>query len=167
VGSTEREELQALLEEFLRRLFSMAEEQSMDILVDLDISLSQARTIFILDQAPEAMPIADIARRLSLSPAAAGRNVDQLLRLGIVQRNEDLSDRRVKLVSLTKEGLRIAFQHAAAKRQALRVLSDRLPDHDCARMAEALRPILAGDYLAPSRQPKREADKEASDDGNH
>ena len=98
------QELYECLQEFLRRMFSLAEAEATDLLVDLDVSLSHARTMFVLAHVAEAVPIGEVARRLGLSQAAAGRTVDQLVRLGIVERQESADDRRVKLVSLSPRG---------------------------------------------------------------
>jgi DNA-binding MarR family transcriptional regulator len=144
------QELYECLQEFLRRMFSLAEAEATDLLVDLDVSLSQARTMFVLAHVAEAVPIHEVARRLGLSQAAAGRTVDQLVRLGIVERQESADDRRVKLVSLSPRGFDIADQHIEQKRKAIKAVSERLPRDDCARLTAALRPILAGDYLSTS-----------------
>jgi DNA-binding MarR family transcriptional regulator len=144
------QELYECLQEFLRRMFSLAEAEATDLLVDLDVSLSQARTMFVLAHVAEPVPIGEVARRLGLSQAAAGRTVDQLVRLGIVVRQESVGDRRVKLVSLSPRGFDIADQHIEQKRKAIRAVSERLPAEDCARLTAALRPILAGDCLSAS-----------------
>jgi DNA-binding MarR family transcriptional regulator len=144
------QELFECLEDFLRRVFSLAEADSVGLLVDLDVSLSQARTMFVLAHVGQPVPISEIGRRVGLSQAAAGRTVDQLVRLGIVQREESPDDRRVKLVSLSPRGFDIADQHIEQKRKALKAVTARLPQEDCERLTAALRPILAGTYLSTS-----------------
>lgn len=146
----EADELYARLEEFLRRTFALVEGDAVGRLLDLDVSFSQARTIFVLAHVAEPLPISEIARRLGMSQAAAGRNVDQLVHLGIAERQESPDDRRVKLVCLSPTGLEIADQHIEHKRQAIRALSRRLPVADCRRLSAALAPILAGDCLSTS-----------------
>ena len=146
-------ELYACLEEFFQRMFALAEGEATDLLVDLDVSLTQARTMFWLSRVAEPVPISEVARNIGLSQAAAGRTVDQLVRLGIVERHESAEDRRVKLVSLSPRGFDIADQHVEQKHRALRRFTDRLPARDCERLTDALRPILAGEHL---RTPKKE-----------
>lgn len=148
--TTSSDELYGCLESFLQRVFSMAQADALDLLIELDLSFTQARTMFVLAHAREPMPINEIAQRLGLSVAAAGRNVDQLVRLGIANRHENPDDRRVKLVSLSMKGLDVADQHVEQKRRALRGFVDRLPAPTCQRLTDALRPILAGDYLHTS-----------------
>jgi DNA-binding MarR family transcriptional regulator len=144
------QELFECLEDFLRRVFSLAQADAMDQLLELDVSLSQARAVFVLAHVAEPMQIGELARRLGLSQAAAGRTVDQLVQLGIVARRESPVDRRVKLVSLSPSGLEIADQHMEQKRKAIRAVTERLPVEDCERLTAALRPILDGDYLSTS-----------------
>jgi DNA-binding MarR family transcriptional regulator len=148
--TTTSDELYGCLEEFLRRIFSLAEADATDLLVDLYVSLSQARTMFILAHVGDPVPISEVARRLGLSQAAAGRNVDQLVKLGILERHESAADRRVKLVSLSPRGFDIADHHIERKRAALRTISERLPVDYREQLIAALRPILAGDYLSTS-----------------
>jgi DNA-binding MarR family transcriptional regulator len=148
--SSPSEDLHACLEEFLQRLFGLAAADATDLLVDLDVSLSQARTMFVLAHVGEPLPVSEVARRVGLSQAAASRTVDQLVRLGIAERHESAEDRRVKLVSLSPRGFDIADQHIEQKRRALRTLTDRLPADVCGRLTDALRPVLAGDYLSTS-----------------
>lgn len=109
------EQLSTAMEQFIRRLFGMSESEGMEALIGLDLSFSQARTIFALSCASEPVAINVIADRLDLSMAAAGRNVDQLLGLDLVHRHESEADRRVKLVSLTTAGEKIVQQHFEAK----------------------------------------------------
>jgi DNA-binding MarR family transcriptional regulator len=81
--------------------------------------------------------------------AAAGRNVDQLLRLDMIERRESASDRRVKLVSLTPTGQRITAQHIQAKRDSLKALIHALPPEQRDQLHRALTDILAGGILRP------------------
>ena len=102
------------------RCLNMGEAQGVDRLVELRLSISQAKTVFVLAHAGHPMPINEIAEHIRLSVAAAGRNIDKLVRLGLVERREDESDRRVKLVSITKAGLDAADQQFEAKRSAIK-----------------------------------------------
>lgn len=147
------EELLGCLETFISRLFALSESDAVEVLLDLNLSFSQARALCVLAHVAEPVPISEIGRRLRLSQAAAGRNADRLVQLGIVQRHHCHEDRRVTLVSLTARGWEIADQHLASKRQAIRMVTERIPVEDCDRLIAALRPILAGDYLSASTRP--------------
>ncbi|MFT4188673.1 MAG: MarR family transcriptional regulator [Aeromicrobium sp.] len=150
------------LEEFFRRLFGLAETEAVRALADSDISFSQARMIFCVARGREPLTISEIAHGIGLSTAAAGRNVDQLVKLGFVERHENPDDRRIKLVSLTEAGVAYARGHIDEKRTAVRALLDRLPEADCRRLTEALRPILSGDYLSSTMKGETHADRQSA-----
>ncbi|RZK95305.1 MAG: MarR family transcriptional regulator, partial [Rhodococcus sp. (in: high G+C Gram-positive bacteria)] len=136
-----------LLNDFFTQLLSAGESESMDNLIELDLTFSQVRMLFALAQHGEPLPINEVAERLRLSVAAAGRNVDQLVKLGLVVRREDERDRRVKRVSLSEAGHRVANQHIECKRDQLRRFAWRVPEIERTRLIEALQPILAGESL--------------------
>lgn len=149
MSSSTSEQLYEALEQFLVRLLSMGESDSMDSLVETDLSFSQARTLFVLAQHCDPMPIHEVASALRMSVASTGRNVDQLVTRDLVVRREDEHDRRVRLVALSESGRALAQKHVDAKRQGLRAFVQRLPADDRDRLCEALGPILAGDCLQP------------------
>ena len=138
-----------MLVEFVTRLMNVSEYDSLDALIESDLSISQARTLFLLTKTAEPMPIHVIAEALGLSVAAAGRNVDQLLRLDLVERRESASDRRVKLVSLTPNGERLATQHIEAKRHSVKAFTYALPPEQRDQLYRALTDIFAGGVLRP------------------
>ncbi len=143
------DDLHDALETFMTRLMESYETDGMDALIDLDLSFSQVRMLFLLARTGEPMPIHAIATVLNLSVAATGRNVDQLLKLNIVERRECPEDRRVKLVSLTPEGERLRTNHFAAHRTAVKALLAELPPEQRDNLHRALTDILAGDILRP------------------
>jgi len=147
--TTTPDDLYDALEDFLMRLMNVKESEGVDALVELDLSFSQARTLFLLAKADDPMPIHAIAEAIGLSVAAAGRNVDQLVHLDVVERRESTTDRRVKLVSLTPIGEKLASQHVEAKRDSLRAFAHDLPTDQRDQLHRALSHILAGDVLRP------------------
>ena len=146
---TANDKLQGVLEQFLMRCMTSAEAQGIDRIVELELSISQAKTVFVLAQAAQPLPIHAIAEQIRLSVAATGRNIDQLVKMGLVERREDENDRRVKLVTITKAGHEVADQHLEARRTALKSMVSRLTPDEADRLQEALQPILAGDALRP------------------
>jgi DNA-binding MarR family transcriptional regulator len=144
------EDLYDVLVDFLTRLMNISESDGLDALNETDLSFSQARTLFLLTKTADPMPIHSIAQALGLSMAAAGRNVDQLVGLQLVERRESASDRRVKLVSLTPGGERLVAQHVEAKRESLRAFTQTLAPEQRDRLHGALTDILAGGALRPA-----------------
>ncbi|RBY81292.1 MarR family transcriptional regulator [Blastococcus sp. TF02-09] len=147
---TQPEDLYDVLVDFLTRLMNLSESDGLDALIESDLSFSQARALFLLSKTAEPMPIHSIAQALGLSMAAAGRNVDQLVGLHLVERRESASDRRVKLVSLTPGGEKLVAQHIEAKRESLRAFAQTLAPEQRDQLHGALTDILAGGALRPA-----------------
>lgn len=148
---TTPDDLYDVLTDFVMRLMSVAESDGMDAMLDLDISFSQARMLFLLAKTGEPMPIHAIAAGIGLSDAAAGRNVEQLLKIDIVERRESPDDRRVKLVTLTPVGEKLAAGHLDAKRESLKGFAAALPADQRDHLHRALSDILAGGTLHPRK----------------
>jgi DNA-binding MarR family transcriptional regulator len=145
--ATKPDDLYVALEDFVMRLMNLAESDGMDALVALDLSFSQARTLFLLAKWGEPTPIHTVAKALGLSEAATGRNVDQLVKLDVVERRESGEDRRVKLVSLTPIGEKLSLQHIESKRTSIKAFAADLPEDQRDHLYRALTDILAGDTL--------------------
>ena len=137
------------LVEFVTRLMSVGESDGLEALAESDLSFSQARTLFLLTRKNDPMPINSIADALGMSMAAAGRNVDQLVGLSLVERRESTVDRRVKLVSLTPLGKRLTTQHIETKHESLKAFTHALPPEHRDQLHRALTDILAGGVLRP------------------
>ena len=146
---TQPEDLYDVLVDFLTRLMNVSESDGLDALIESDLSFSQARTLFLLAKTPEPKPIHAIAAALGLSMAAAGRSVDQLVGLRLVERRESATDRRVKLVSLTPGGEKLVAQHIEAKHESLRAFTQTLPPEQREQLHGALSDVLAGSVLRP------------------
>lgn len=147
-----------VLEEFFGHLHCGAQNAGLETLIDIDLSFSQAKSLFVLSQHPVPIPIHELADALRLSVGATGRNVEQLVQHGFVDRQEDEADRRIKRISLTAAGHDLIAGFRASQRQSAEHFVQSLPQEDRDRLLAALRPIndrLAGparsDHPAPSR----------------
>ena len=72
----------------------------------LELSLTQLKAMFLVGRAAEPLSMGSLAESLGLSFAATSRAVDALCRRGLMDRDEDPDDRRVKRVRLTSKGRR-------------------------------------------------------------
>lgn len=143
MSATTAERLLGVLESFVGRLHCGIQSAGIEALIAADLTFSQMRTLLVLTQPAEPIPIHEIASRLELSVAAAGRNVDQLVRLGLVDRVEDDVDRRIKRISLSGPGRDlIATFKDGQRRYALELLAD-VDEQDAQRLIHALGPVLA------------------------
>ena len=87
---------------------------------------------------------------LELEYALGVAALQELVGVGIVERQESPDDRRVKLISLSPTGFEVADQEIEAKRRAVRRFVERLSPTEAENLTQALRPILAGDSLRTS-----------------
>lgn len=140
---TAQDDLALTFEDFFRRCMGVTEDNEVDRLLDLELSMSQVKSIFVLNQSAEPITITALAERLRLSIATAGRTVDQLVRDGLASRTEDPADRRVKLVEITSAGREIAEQHYESHRRNLRVVCARLGDDEAKSLTAAFQPLIA------------------------
>lgn len=72
-------------------------------------------------------PISDIGDNLGITAAAASQMVDRLVQNGLLQRDEDPDDRRVKRVTLTTKGNALVQEGVEARLKWLRDLETALP----------------------------------------
>lgn len=135
-------ELVTALEAFVRRLSCTKADSDLRSMVELDLSISQFRCLILLGRHTEALPINELADRLDLTLATAGRNVDRLVAHGLVERREDPQDRRVRLVSLSGAGRAIMTEIDEARHNAVRAFARSLDAADRDRLAAALAPIV-------------------------
>lgn len=144
--------LTAKLSGAMLALMKGSQHEVMEITAELDLSLSQLRTLFMLEHAEHPLAVNEIADRLSLSMAAAGRAIDAMHRSGLVSRREDDADRRVKRIALTEAGTATTQRIATARTSSVQRIVDQLSDAERADLDEAattLTAVLANHLPAP------------------
>lgn len=128
---------------FLARMHDLTDVDSGNELADMDLAFSQARILGLLASCDSSLAIHEIADRMRLTLPSAGRNVDRLVRLGLVERVESADDRRVKLVSLSPAGLDLVKRRMDHCRRVLEAMLDPLSAADHDRLFDALAPLTA------------------------
>jgi DNA-binding MarR family transcriptional regulator len=102
---------------FFGRLMKGDQGELFALIAELDLTMPQMRGMFMLDMSDHGLALTELAPRMGLSVAAAGRAVDGLVRNGLVSRTEDPVDRRIKRLALTDDG-RAALQRIGEARLA-------------------------------------------------
>jgi DNA-binding MarR family transcriptional regulator len=140
------EQLTGGLIDLLTYLMKTAQCDVFQSVMELDLSMSQVRTLFLVDAArlhgTHELALHELAEQLGLSVAAAGRAVDTLVRVGLTDRHEDTADRRVKRVTLTPAGQELVDRLSASHRDDTRRFAEALTEEERTRLNEALTPIL-------------------------
>jgi DNA-binding MarR family transcriptional regulator len=113
-------------------------QQMFAVLGELDLSMTQMKTLSMLDDCLEEVSVKELSDLLGLSLPATSRTVDGLLRRGFLSRHEDTEDRRVKRVRLTDDGRSVVQQIVTARLQGLEAFASTLSDDQRARLMAAL-----------------------------
>ena len=108
------------------------------ILGELDLTMTQMKTLGMLDDCVEEVSVKELSERLGLSLPATSRTVDGLLRRGLLSRHEDTEDRRIKRVRLTDDGRVVVQRIVTARLQGLEAFASTLSDDQRARLMAAL-----------------------------
>jgi len=88
----------------LGRAYSLLGFQIVDGVVGAGFPQKPAHSAVFAQISPDGSRLTDLARRANMSPQAMGELVDELEELGYVVRRPDPTDRRAKLIVLTKRG---------------------------------------------------------------
>jgi len=113
-------------------------------LEELGLGLAQLKTLDALDGCDCEPTVKELADRLGLSLPGMSRNVDGLLRRGLLERREDERDRRMKRLKLTAAGRDVLARVNSARLEGLEAFTASLPAEQRERLADALAPITEG-----------------------
>ncbi len=101
------------------------------------LSMSQISALFRLYHTG-ACPISEIGAHLGFTNAAASQMVDRLVRQDLLERVEDLQDRRVKRLSLTPAGRQLVENGMQVRRRWMEQLSASIPPEQREAVGSAL-----------------------------
>jgi DNA-binding MarR family transcriptional regulator len=128
----------------IRHLLGSTNREFFAALEDAGISFSQLKCLGLLSNAEAPLSLGALSEDLGLSLAAVSRAVDGLVQRGAVKRQEDPSDRRSKLVTVSARG-RATYERVLAVRVAgVERFVDGLEPDDREALGAALGPIVEG-----------------------
>jgi len=140
--ATSSAELAELLLALWRRVISGGGVGAYAIFEELDLTLTQVKTLGALSDAE--LTVKDLADRLGLSLPGTSRAVDMLVDRGLVHRREDRTDRRMKRLRCTDAGRDALERLDEARLAGIATFTTTLPAAQCKRLTGALRPIIDG-----------------------
>ena len=82
--------------------------------------------------------MSEISERVDVSAAAASQLVDKLVQAGYIERTEDPSDRRAKLLKLSAKGAKLVDDGIQERYRWMDELTSRLSAVDQTKISEAL-----------------------------
>jgi DNA-binding MarR family transcriptional regulator len=117
----------------------------------LELTLTQIKLLHHLEDALRELTLKEAAELVHVSLPAASRLVEDLVRRGFVERNEDAEDRRMKRVRLTDAGGAVIRRLNAARLNGLQQFTQSLSDTERDHLARALSALLQRPDLANCR----------------
>jgi DNA-binding MarR family transcriptional regulator len=117
----------------------------------LELTLTQIKLLHHLEDHDRELTLKEAADAVLISLPAASRTVDDLVRRGFVERNEDVEDRRMKRVSLTDAGRGVIRRLNAARLGGLEQFTRTLSDPEREALAHALSRLLERADVAACR----------------
>src|SRR4051794_11489986 len=90
-------------EKFTRRMFTRIIAAVARTLREHDLSVAQLAALYLIDER-KALRLGDVAAELGVTLPTASRFVDDLVRQRLVDREEDPSDRRARILTLAAKG---------------------------------------------------------------
>jgi DNA-binding MarR family transcriptional regulator len=111
-------------------------------IAELDLSFTQIKTLCALEMDGQERSVKALADSLGVSLPSMSRAVDGLFERGLVGREEDKADRRMKRVRLTESGRRVPLALNEARLSALQELIGSLTAEEADALGAALGLIL-------------------------
>ena len=147
--SSEPRETAARIGAFLRHVFIFSGGEHLRKMEESGLTLTQVKALLMLAGPEGEHPYAgrDIAERLEVSLASVSRAVDGLVRSRLVSRVEDTEDRRVRRLSITDKGRRLAGEIVAARMADMEALAARMTPAQRRKLNSALEEVLGRDEL--------------------
>jgi DNA-binding MarR family transcriptional regulator len=96
------------------------------LLAELDLSMTQLKMLHVLVESRTEVSVKELAEQLSMSLPNASRTIDGLLQRGLLERREDLHDRRIKRVGPTQAARELIDRVDTARLHGLEAWAERL-----------------------------------------
>lgn len=150
--SAELHEAAVRIGAFLRHVFLFSGGEHLRKLEESGLGLTQCKVLLMLAGPEGEEPYAgrDIAEHLQISVPSVSRAVEGLVRTRLVTRVEDPDDRRVRRLSITPKGERLAGEIVAARMADLEAFAGSLTATQRRRLNGALEAVLDEQAISAS-----------------
>jgi DNA-binding MarR family transcriptional regulator len=147
--SPELRETAVRLGAFLRHIFIFSGGEHLRKMEESGLTLTQVKALLMLAGPEGEEPYAgrDIAERLQVSLASVSRAVDGLVRKRLVSRVEDPEDRRVRRLTITDKGRRLAGEIVAARMADMEAFAASLTPAQRRKLDSALEALLDSEEI--------------------
>jgi DNA-binding MarR family transcriptional regulator len=114
------------VEKLTRRMFTRIIAAVARTLQEHDLSVAQLAALYVLDERM-TLRVGDVATELALSLPTASRLIDDLVRQGLVDRKEDPTDRRARILSLAAKGRAFIAKSSEARMTTMASVAADVP----------------------------------------
>ena len=142
VVATDRDSLTGDMYALAAYLLRSANLGTFNAIAELDLSFTQIKALCALETDGQERSVKALADSLGVSLPAMSRAVDGLFERGLVGREEDKADRRMKRVRLTGSGRQVPLALNEARLSALQELISSLTEPEADALGSALGLIL-------------------------
>jgi len=113
------------------------------------LTLTQLKALMALEAGgEEPSPVKRIAEELGITAPAATRAVDALYERGLVERSEDLEDRRVRRIAITRAGRNLVETVISRRMASLEAFAAALSAPQRRKLASAFNALMSDDDFA-------------------
>ncbi len=139
----------------LTYLLKASSQDVFSSLGELDLSLTQVKLLHVLDAEP-SVSLKHVGSCVGLSHPAASRAIEALHQRGLVERQEDEHDRRIKRVEVTEAGREVVRRLNQTRLAYLEQFAETLTETERTRLVGALAPLLGQDAIGACHPDRRE-----------
>jgi DNA-binding MarR family transcriptional regulator len=150
-ASAGAEELAREMYTLFSYLFATSTPDFFRALSEADVTLTQVKLMHVLDKPDADRTLKDLAEDMSFSLAGVSRSIDALHQRGLVERREDETDRRMKRVRITADGVELLRRLNEMRVSLLQQFIETLTDTERRRLLDALSPIVEREEVAAYR----------------
>jgi DNA-binding MarR family transcriptional regulator len=121
----------------------------------LELTLTQLKVLYHLERIDAPLTVKEAAELVAISLPAASRALDDLVRRELVERHEDVADRRMKRLAITESGRAAIRQLNASRLDGLEQFVQTLTGPERQRLRSALAKLLERPEIAACRLEQR------------
>ncbi len=122
---------------FASTVHEILEEKCLRESTDLEISVSQLTLLQLIAHNGDHQ-LGEIASFFGVSPAAASKTVDKLVRMGLVERSVNAVDRRALSLSVTSGGRKLIRAYEGKKKKKVARVFSQIPEDEVMGLARGL-----------------------------
>ncbi|HYP76330.1 MAG TPA: MarR family transcriptional regulator [Polyangiaceae bacterium] len=127
----------APLEALTRRMFTRIITALARTLKSQDLDVVQVAALYLVDERG-SMRIGDVAAAVDRTLTSVSRPIDDLVQRGLLQRMEDASDRRARVLTLSAKGRRFLAQAGSDRVRTMLEATASIPGNAAEILGEAL-----------------------------